>query len=141
MDCVFCKIVNNIIPSSKVYEDQEFLAFLDIHPVSYGHTLVIPKAHFDRFDLTPPEVIGRLYTVVRKIALGIMKGVAADGYNLGLNNGSSAGQVIFHTHVHVIPRKNKDGLELWPAQEYEGNQMDEIAKKIRASIKEILVHG
>lgn len=135
MDCIFCKIVRNEIPSAKVYEDHEFLAFLDIHPVNPGHTLVIPKAHFDRFDTTPPEIVGRLYQLVQRLAPAVMAGVGAQGYNLGLNNGPAAGQVIFHTHVHIIPRQVKDGLKLWGSRDYEGNQMDEVAKRIRAAIK------
>lgn len=135
MDCIFCKIINNEIPSVKVYEDEEFLAFLDIHPVSPGHTLVIPKVHHDRFDNTPEEVAGNLFKLVKRIAPGVMNGSSADGYNLGLNNGSAAGQVIFHIHVHIIPRRAKDGLELWRSHDYEGNEMEEIAKKIRAAIK------
>lgn len=135
MDCIFCKIIKNEIPSVKIYEDEMFIAFLDIHPVSPGHTLVIPKAHYDRFDDTPEEVAGDLYKLVKRIAPGVMRGSVSDGYNLGLNNGPAAGQVIFHTHVHIIPRRVKDGLELWGSHDYEGNEMEEIAKKIRAAIK------
>jgi len=135
MDCIFCKIISGDIPATKVYEDQDFLAFLDIHPVSPGHTLVIPKVHFDRFESTPPEVVGGIYKLVQQLVLGVVAGSGADGYNLGLNSGPAAGQVVFHTHVHIIPRKSKDGLELWGSKDYEGNAMDEVAKKIRAAIK------
>jgi len=136
-DCIFCKIIAGQIPATKVYEDENFLAFLDIHPVSAGHTLVIPKSHFDKFDVTPSEVVAELYKLVHKLAPAITSGVGGQGYNLGLNNGSVAGQVIFHTHVHIIPRKPKDGLALWGAKDYEGNQMDEVAKRVRAAIKNI----
>ncbi len=134
-DCIFCKIVENHIPAVKVYEDQDFVAFLDIQPVNPGHTLVIPKAHYDRFELTPPEVVGKLYQLVQKLAPAVMQATGAAGFNLGLNSGPAAGQVIFHTHVHLIPRKPKDGLQLWAAKDYQGNEMDETAKRIRAAVK------
>ncbi|MDP3985830.1 MAG: HIT family protein [Candidatus Veblenbacteria bacterium] len=135
-DCIFCKIISGDIPATKVYEDAGFLAFLDIHPVSPGHTLVIPKQHYDRFETTPPEVVAELYKLLRSIAVSIAAGAGADAFNLGVNNGPAAGQVIFHTHVHVIPRKPKDGLESWGSRDYEGTEMDEVAKKIRAAIKQ-----
>lgn len=134
-DCIFCKIVSGEIPAAKVYEDTEFLAFLDIHPVSQGHTLVIPKTHFERFESTPENVVGKMYQLVRRLAPAVAQAVGTDAFNLGLNNGPAAGQIIFHTHVHIIPRKNKDGLEMWGSKDYEGNEMDELVKKIRATIK------
>lgn len=134
-ECIFCKIINSSIPSVKVYEDADFLAFLDIHPVSPGHTLVIPKAHSDKLEDTPDEVVGRLYQLVKKLAKAVMIGTEATAYNLGLNNGVAAGQVVWHTHVHIIPRRKDDGLEPWGSHDYQGNEMDEIAKKIRAAIK------
>jgi histidine triad (HIT) family protein len=134
-DCVFCKIVSGEIPSMKVYEDAEFVAFLDLHPVSSGHTLVIPKAHYDKFEATPEDVVGKLYQLVRRLAPAVTRGAAAEAFNLGLNSGSAAAQVIFHTHVHIIPRWPKDGLAMWPNQDYVGNEMDEVAKKIRAAVK------
>ncbi|HAO81602.1 MAG TPA: HIT family protein [Candidatus Veblenbacteria bacterium] len=137
-DCIFCKIVGGQIPATKVYEDNDFVAFLDIHPVSYGHTLVIPKEHFDKLENTPEETVVKLYKLIRRLAPAVVAGSEAEGYNLGLNSGAVAGQVIFHTHVHIIPRRKNDGLELWGEKEYQGNMMDEIAKKIRAAIKQAL---
>lgn len=135
-DCIFCKIIRGEISSTKVYEDAEFVAFLDINPVSPGHTLVIPKIHHDRFETTPPAMVSKLFQLVHKLAPGVTAGAEAQGFNLGLNNAPAAGQVIFHTHVHIIPRKSKDGLQLWPPQKYGNNEMDEVAKKIRAAIKQ-----
>ena len=135
MDCIFCKIIANEIQAAKVYEDSEFLAFLDIHPVRPGHTLVVPKAHHERFDLTPPEVVAKLWQLVQKVSAGVARATQAEGYNVSINNGRAAGQVIFHTHVHIIPRVLKDGLVLWPEGDYQGSAIEQIAQSIRQGIK------
>lgn len=135
-DCIFCKIVAGQIPATKVYEDSEFVAFLDIAPVNPGHTLVIPKAHYDRFDTMPPEEAAKLFACVRKLAPGIVKGVGADSYNLGVNSGPAAGQVVFHTHVHVVPRLPKDGYRLWAGAPYQSEAArEQVAQKIRLALK------
>jgi diadenosine tetraphosphate (Ap4A) HIT family hydrolase len=97
--------------------------------------LVIPKSHYDRFELTPPEVVGKLYQVVHKLAPAVVRATGAAGFNLGLNSGPAAGQIIFHTHVHIIPRVPHDGLEPWGSKDYQGSEMDEVAKRIRAALK------
>jgi histidine triad (HIT) family protein len=135
MDCIFCKIVVNEIQSAKVYEDSEFVAFLDIHPVRPGHTLVVPKVHHERFEITPPEVVGKLWQIVQKVAAGVARATQAEGYNVSINNGRAAGQVIFHTHVHIIPRVAKDGLAPWPEGGYEGSAIEQMAQSIRQGIK------
>ena len=134
-DCIFCKIISGNIPATKVYEDADYVAFLDLHPTQPGHTLVIPKVHYDRFESTPPEVVGTLFRLVRQLAPGVASAMAAPGFNISVNNGPSAGQVIFHTHVHIIPRQAKDGLVSWGHRDYQGSEMDEAAKKIRAALK------
>ncbi len=134
-DCIFCRILSGEIPAKRVYEDEEFLAFLDNGPVSHGHTLVIPKIHYDRFETTPEDVVGRMYQLVRRLSPAIARAVGTGDFNLGLNNGPSAGQAVFHTHVHIMPRRPNDGLESWAKVEYQGNEMDEVAKKVRAAIK------
>ncbi|MBI5465831.1 MAG: HIT family protein [Candidatus Kerfeldbacteria bacterium] len=135
MDCIFCKIVTNTIQAVKVYEDAEFVAFLDIHPVRPGHTLVVPKVHYARFDVTPPEVVAKLWQVAQKVAAGVSRATQADGYNISINNGRAAGQVIWHTHVHIIPRVSSDGLDLWPQSEYQGSEAERVAQAIRQAIK------
>jgi histidine triad (HIT) family protein len=111
-DCIFCKIISGDIQSVKVYEDAEFTAFLDINPVQPGHTLVVPKAHFARFDDTPSEVVAKLFT--RWCIKWRRRWLRLEGFNASLNNGLAAGQEVFHTHVHIIPRYIKDGLVAWP---------------------------
>lgn len=103
-DCLFCKIVSGEIPSSKVYEDDQVLAFLDITQVTKGHTLVIPKAHFRNIlDLTD-QAAAALFARVPKIARHLQKQLGASGVNLINNNETTAGQTVFHTHLHLLPR-------------------------------------
>jgi len=134
MDCIFCKIISGELPSAKVYEDEQVVAFLDIHPVRPGHTLVVPKTHCnDLFDCDP-EVGAQMIKAAQKVGRAVIKGTGAEGVNFGINSGAAAGQVIFHLHMHVIPRKEGDGLKLWGQQEYGEGEMVEIAEKIKASL-------
>ena len=130
-NCIFCKIVKGEIPSSKVYEDSEVLAFLDIAPVNIGHALVIPKKHFVNIHDTPEEILGYMMRVAKNIAKAIKETTGAEGINININNEPAAGQIIFHTHLHVIPRYAADGFKLWHGRRgYEEGEKDEVAKKI-----------
>jgi histidine triad (HIT) family protein len=103
-DCIFCKIVRRQAPSSIIYEDEKILAFMDIRPVSEGHTLIIPKQHFvDIFD-TPNDLLAAAHIKTKQIAAAVKKATRADGISVVQQNGNAAGQDIFHMHVHVIPR-------------------------------------
>ena len=135
-DCVFCKIVAGDIPSNKVYEDREVLAFLDINPVNPGHTLVIPKAHYKDLIDTPPELASKLIQAIQKIALAVLAGVGADSFNLGVNNGSSAGQIVFHTHFHIMPRFAGDGHKLWQGRQADQNELAKVAEDIKKMLKQ-----
>lgn len=105
MSCLFCKIVAKEIPAEIVFENDHVLAFLDIGPVSEGHTLVVPKAHAENLSAGSEEEACALMSAVHKLAPCILKGIGADGYNLGMNHGEVAGQEIMHTHLHIMPRK------------------------------------
>ncbi len=131
--CVFCKIVNGEIPSTKIYEDENVLAFLDIKPVNPGHTLVIPKKHYENIHDMPDEMVARVAVTAKKIADAIIK-TGARGVNIGMNNGVHAGQIVFHAHVHVMPRYGKDSFSLWVGKEYDGNERELAAQKIRANL-------
>lgn len=109
MDCLFCNIIKGEIPSYKVYEDEMTYAFLDINPCARGHTVVVPKTHYENFTDMPAEEAGALFATVRMIARLVEDAVSADGSNIGLNNRPAAGQVVPHAHVHVIPRFEEDG--------------------------------
>ena len=108
METIFSKIIAREIPADIVYEDEVVLAFLDISPVNYGHTLVIPKEPYvNAFDATP-ETLARMMKVAQKIVRALKAAGIADGVNLIMNNGAEAGQEVFHAHLHVVPRKDGD---------------------------------
>ncbi len=134
MDCIFCKIIAGEIPAVKIYEDESVLAFLDITPVNLGHTLVIPKQHFANLLELPDDLLCLLAQAVKKIAPAVMAGVSAQGFNLGLNNGSVAGQLVGHFHWHIMPRFEADGYKLWHGKQYEAGQADEVAEKIKENL-------
>ncbi|MDP2788635.1 MAG: HIT family protein [bacterium] len=130
-NCVFCKIVSGEFPSSKIYENNEVLVFLDIVPVNLGHALVIPKAHFNNIYETPEDILANMITVAKIISKAVKTQRKADGINLVMNNDSTAGQVIFHSHMHIIPRFKDDGFGPWEGRiKYTAEQMAETAKKI-----------
>ncbi len=132
--CIFCKIVAGELPSFKIYEDEHTLAFLDIHPVSTGHTLVIPKNHAGNIFEISAEDWSHVQETVRKTALAIEKSLSADGINLNMNNREHAGQVVDHAHVHLIPRYKGDGLKLWPHKPLDMSKGPELAQKISSSL-------
>jgi len=134
-DCLFCKMVAGQIPVTKIYEDEVVLAFLDIGPISDGHTLVIPKQHFEKLHNCPPELLGRVGSRLGKIARAVTAAMNSDGYNVLCNNGRAAGQHIEHLHFHIIPRNTGDGLfDQWPAYKYEQGKIELIAEEIRKSL-------
>ncbi|MBS3127693.1 HIT family protein [Candidatus Woesearchaeota archaeon] len=129
-DCVFCRIIEGTLPSSQVYEDDDTLVFLDIAPVNKGHCLVIPKEHYEDAQDTPPETLANLVKVAQKVGDALVKGVHAEGFNIGINTKKAAGQVVFHIHIHVIPRFSHDGLKLWPGKKYEEGETETIKDAI-----------
>ncbi|HYF29358.1 MAG TPA: HIT family protein, partial [Candidatus Paceibacterota bacterium] len=124
---IFEKIVAREIPANIVYEDEETLAFLDIAPNNPGHTLVIPKAHSRNLLDISEESWLAVMRAVRKLAPIIKEAVGADGINLAMNNEPAAGQIVFHTHVHIIPRHEGDGFTHFPAGEYGEGEASAIA--------------
>lgn len=130
--CLFCKIVRKEIPAHIVYENNETIAFLDIHPVSRGHTLVIPKHHSTNIFDIPSDDWAHVCESVRMLAARIESGLSADGINLMMNNREHAGQVVDHPHVHLIPRYKGDGLQHWPQGSYKDGEAESVAVAIRA---------
>ena len=137
-DCIFCKIVAGEIPCTKIYEDDQVLAFMDIGPVVKGHVLVIAKVHYETLTDTPDEILGGCLAVAKKIAAAQVKALGADGVNLHQANGAAAGQVVPHIHFHIIPRFADDGHHWnWNAQEYGSlDEMSDVAEKILAGLEE-----
>lgn len=137
-DCLFCKIIDGQIPSLKVYEDDHVYAFMDIMPLSKGHTLLIPKTHCkDLFDM-PEEVARNLYAAAPKVANAIKAAFNPVGMNTVNNNGAAAGQTVFHYHLHLIPRYDeKDGLKVeWNSRqaEFPTDVLTEIKAAITANL-------
>ncbi len=130
-DCVFCKIIKGELPASKIYEDDKVLAFLDIEPVNIGHALVIPKEHYVNIYETPEGILLDMIKVVKKLSSAIKGALNSDGINVTMNNDPAAGQIIFHSHIHIIPRITDDGFGTWKGKRpYEKSEKDEVASKI-----------
>lgn len=137
-NCIFCKIINGEIPSTKVFENEHVLAFLDISQVTKGHTLVIPKVHKENiFELTP-EIAKELFSVVPEISRAIKQEFNPIGFNTLNNNGEAAGQSVFHYHMHLIPRYGEgDGFgAVWKTHtsEYTPEDLKTIADSIAKHI-------
>lgn len=115
-DCIFCKIVSGQLPSFRIYEDDYVSAFLDIKPIERGHTLVVPKEHYENVHEIPEELQAYLYQIVKRIADAQRKVFSPAGISVAQNNGRAAGQVIFHFHTHVIP-KNSEAQDRYQATE------------------------
>lgn len=136
-DCIFCKIVRKEIPAAIVHENHLTMAFLDIKGINPGHVLVIPKDHFDDFASTPVERLGDIAAVAQKVAKAAMRALGAPAFNIGVNNGAEAGQVVGHMHLHVMPRFKGDGHEHWHGKPYPEGEMAEVARKIEAALAEV----
>lgn len=132
--CLFCNIVAGDIPCDKVFEDDATFAFLDIRPINPGHVLVIPKVHHANIYDIPSDVFARVMETTRMLAPKIKSAMSADGINIGMNNDPAAGQVIFHAHVHIIPRFDGDGHEHWHGEHYKDGEARRTAEDIRKTI-------
>ncbi|PCI29206.1 HIT family protein [Candidatus Wolfebacteria bacterium] len=132
---LFHKILTGEIPSDKVYEDEHIYAFLDINPVNIGHTLVIPKKFSRTLLEADEETIAHLFNGVTKIARGVKEATKADGINIMNNSEASAGQEIFYTHIHIVPRFDGDGFTHWKgARKYNSGEEQEVVKKIKKEL-------
>jgi histidine triad (HIT) family protein len=134
-DCLFCQIISKALPSIPIYEDEKFYAFLDIHPVNSGHTLVIPKEHSRHLLDATEETARGLMAVTQKIARAVCGGLGINDFNLEMNCGPIAGQIVPHLHMHIVPRHADDGLKHWPGKSYMEGEAEAVAEKIRAAIE------
>jgi len=134
-DCVFCSIAAGRLPAARVLETPKVLAFLDMAPVNYGHTLVIPKAHYQNFLDLPDELWTEMGRVSRRVAQALRTVLYAQGFNIGMNNFEAAGQVIFHAHFHLIPRYFSDGLQLFPQESYRPGDMEKTAAQLSQALE------
>ena len=129
-DCIFCKIAKGELPADKVYEDDEFIVFQALYQVSPGHTLIVPKEHSQDILNMKGELGLGLLKLIQKIGSSAMSALGATGFNTGINTKVSAGQAVFHTHIHIIPRYDDDNMESWPEKETTAEDRALFAQKM-----------
>lgn len=135
MDCVFCKIVEGQIPSTTIFEDNDFKVILDISPANLGHSLVICKHHYENLIEMPEDLVGKGFIVAKKVAKAIKEATNCDGINILQNNGVVAGQTVFHFHIHIIPRLEKDSVKIdFGDFKTESEKIIEIGEKIKNNL-------
>ena len=132
-DCIFCKLANGIINTNAVYEDDDFRVIMDMAPAAMGHSLVIPKKHYDDALSADANDLGNAMVVAANVAKAVKAVTGCDGVNILQNNGEAAGQTVFHLHIHVIPRYNDDKVNfsyesLSPSNEELAEMADKIGK-------------
>lgn len=131
---LFDRIISRELPSEIVYENEFTIAFLDINPTNHGHTLVVPKKHSANIYEVDKESWAHVMETVRMLAPKIKEALHADGINIMMNNDTAAGQMVFHSHVHIIPRFEGDGFKHWPGTPYNEGEMATVGKRIRQSL-------
>ena len=137
-DCIFCRIAAGEIPSSVLFESEFGFAFLDVNPLSDGHLLFVPRDHYERLSEIPPALAGKMAEAIPRLGRALLEATKAEGYNLLLNEGAVAGQVVPHVHYHLIPRKSGDGLGYrWNAGAYETGRADEIAAAYQKAMEDV----
>ena len=134
--CLFCEVVERKVPAEMVYEDETSLAFLDHRPLFVGHTLLIPKEHHETLSDLPPHLIEPLFATAQSIADGVQSAFDAQGTFVAMNN--TVSQSVPHLHIHIVPRRRKDGLRgfFWPRTKYKSSdEMAETGARLRAVLE------
>ena len=134
-NCIFCKILNKEIPSKAVYEDNDFLAFLDIAPATKGHVLIVPKEHAATLTDLSDDKASKILLLAKRIVEAMKKVHGFTDYNIVQNNGEIAGQTVHHYHLHIIPRYSKGELGLWIPHENDPSVTEESAEAVRKLLK------
>jgi len=137
-NCLFCRIVSGELPATVVYEDENSLAFLDHRPLFHGHTLLVPREHVETLSDLPTELVGPYFEAVQLLTRAVQSALDAEGTFVAMNNRVS--QSVPHLHVHVVPRRRKDGLKgfFWPRTKYKGDEeMNAVQSKITKALDEI----
>ena len=134
--CIFCNIANGEIKSSTLYEDKDFRVILDISPASKGHALILLKGHYADLLEVPDEISAKILPLAKKVGDASMKALKADGFNVLINTKESAGQTVFHCHIHIIPRFAKEkSILTWDNLSYKEGEQEEILKNIKKELK------
>ena len=135
MDCIFCRIINKELPAARIFEDSEVISFLDINPVNFGHTLVVPKTHYELLLDIPGDELGRVMRILPSIARAVVHATKADGLNVFQTNRPCAGQTVPHLHFHIIPRHIHDGFSFgWRQKKYHGDGMERMQADIISAL-------
>lgn len=130
-DCIFCKLANGGIPSKTLYEDETFRVILDLGPAARGHALILPKEHADNLYELPDETAAKTMLLAKKMAAQMTEKLSCDGFNLVQNNGSCAGQTVFHFHLHLIPRYKEDHQRIgWDPLTVSEEELEAIRRQI-----------
>lgn len=130
-NCIFCKIANGEIPSRTLYEDERFRVILDLGAATRGHALILPKEHFADLAELPEDRAAEAMILAKKMMMKMKAALHADGFNLVQNNGTAAGQTVFHFHIHLIPRYEKDGQTIgWKAGSPSPEELEAVQKEI-----------
>ncbi len=133
--CIFCKIIKGEIPSSTIYEDENVKVILDIAPAAKGHAILLVKEHVANVFELKPELAGKIFAVVPKVAAAIKEELGCDGMNILQNNGEAAGQTVFHLHIHFIPRWNEDSVNIkWRPLSYADGEAAALAENLRGRL-------
>ena len=134
-NCIFCKIVQGEASASMVYEDSNVLAFMDLHPIRVGHTLIVCREHWGNLYDVPEETLKEMIVVVKRVSIAVKEAVGADGIQIIENNGRSAGQVVMHIHFHIIPMFSQARKFGRVGRVMENrNLLDEMAQKIKDNL-------
>jgi histidine triad (HIT) family protein len=135
MTCIFCDILDGTRNGHLVYEDKDHIAILDKYPIDDGHTLVIPRKHHEKITDMDPNDVGKIFSLIPKIAKAVLAGAGADAFSLAQNNGKAAKQIIPHVHIHIIPRYNNKGT-VWTKRQI---PTDEVLSKLAVKIKSAMI--
>jgi histidine triad (HIT) family protein len=135
-DCIFCKIIKKEISSYRIYEDDKVFAFLDINPITIGHTLIVHKTHSEDMIDMSNEDSAELINKAKELIPKIVKAVGAIGANFATNCKKESGQAVFHTHFHIIPRWDKEELPSWPRKNASKEELEDVKSKIVSFLKE-----
>lgn len=135
-DCIFCKIAGGQIPSCTVYEDEAFRVILDVAPAAKGHALILPKEHYDNLWELGEEEAAKVMKLASKVSKAQKKVLSCDGINVLQNNGTAAGQSVFHFHMHLIPRYEEDGMVIpWETLSYQDGEAEKLCEAIKEAME------
>ncbi|HLD35869.1 MAG TPA: HIT family protein [Planctomycetota bacterium] len=134
-DCIFCKIVEGAIPSTKLFEDDSAIAILDINPITFGHSLYISKGHYATLLDVPEGKLGGIVKNLQKVVSALLKATGCEGFNIIQNNQRCAGQLVPHLHFHLVPRKPNDPIRFnWQIGTYQKDQSQKLAADIKKAL-------